>query len=95
MKMVPEGIARAQDWLSDVGRMLEEKNEAYGNSALNPVRIFSKADAEAESLLRVRIDDKLSRLAHGHAMPDESYRDTLRDLVGYIALLVVAMEGEA
>lgn len=39
--------------------MLLAKNAAYGNSALEPVRIFSKADPTEQ--IRVRIDDKLSR----------------------------------
>lgn len=47
--------------LDEVRRMLVEKNCAYGDSVLNPVRVFSRAPA-VEQLL-VRIDDKLSRLA--------------------------------
>ncbi|GHU24416.1 hypothetical protein FACS1894164_10990 [Spirochaetia bacterium] len=39
---------------------LIEKNRKYGNSALNPVRIFSGQPA-IEGIL-VRIDDKLSRI---------------------------------
>jgi hypothetical protein len=65
--------------------MLCEKNEAYGDSALNPVRIFSKADAEEQLL--VRLDDKLSRLARGHEYPGD---DTLWDVAGYLILLLVA-----
>jgi len=60
-------IATAQELISaecrEVERLLLAKNAAYGNSALQPVRIFSKADAVEQ--LRVRIDDKLSRLARG------------------------------
>ena len=39
-----------------IAEMLIEKNRAYGNSALQPVRVFSKASSEEQLL--VRIDDK-------------------------------------
>lgn len=65
--------------------MLIEKNAAYGNSALEPVRVFSRA-APIEALL-VRIDDKLSRIARGSDYPGE---DTIDDLIGYLVLLKVA-----
>jgi len=61
--------------------LLIEKNEAYGDSAANPVRLFSQCDAiEA---LNVRIDDKLSRLARGKGDDTE---DTELDLIGYLIL---------
>jgi hypothetical protein len=67
-------------------RMLLEKNVKYGNSALEPTRIFSKAST-TEQLL-VRIDDKLSRIkTTGMEAPDE---DTLNDLIGYLILLKIA-----
>lgn len=70
--------------LDGVAGMLVEKNRAYGDSALSPVRIFSKADP-AEQLL-VRIDDKLSRLARGSAAGE----DVELDLIGYLVILRVA-----
>jgi hypothetical protein len=75
---------RVHKILMGVEEMLVEKNQAYGDSALNPVRVFSKASAEEQIL--VRIDDKLSRLARGHAAGE----DVLRDLVGYLVLLLLA-----
>lgn len=72
-----------------IKELLLAKNRAYGDSALNPVRIFSKASAEQQIL--DRIDDKLSRLARGtecEAVPE----DTVRDLIGYLVLLLVARE---
>lgn len=68
-----------------IREMLIAKNEAYGNSALEPVRVFSRASAEEQLL--VRIDDKLSRLQRGHAYADE---DTVTDLIGYLILLKIA-----
>ena len=70
--------------LSDIREMLLEKNKAYGDSALNPVRVFSTADPREQ--LRVRIDDKLSRLARGKAAGE----DVLKDLLGYLVLLQIA-----
>jgi hypothetical protein len=67
--------------------MLQEKNFAYGDSALDPVRIFSKANA-IEQLL-VRIDDKLSRFARGSEYPGDNDID---DLIGYLVLLKIAKE---
>jgi hypothetical protein len=43
--------------------MLLEKNAKYGNSALEPIRCFSRADPVEQ--IRVRLDDKLSRLMRG------------------------------
>lgn len=70
----------------DLAILLKEKNAAYGDSALSPVRVFSSADACEQ--LRVRIDDKLSRIQHGKAMGE----DTLTDLIGYLILLKIATE---
>lgn len=70
-------------------RLLLEKNEAYGNSALDPVRVFSKADPVEQ--IRVRLDDKLSRLARGHSAGE----DVEQDLLGYLVLLRVARRMEA
>jgi len=67
-----------------IATMLIEKNQAYGNSALDPVRIFSQADRLEQ--LKVRIDDKLSRIAKGHAAGEE----VVGDLIGYLVLLRIA-----
>ena len=48
---------------NDIRDLLLTKNRAYGNSALNPIRVFSKADAKEQIL--VRIDDKLNRIKQG------------------------------
>ena len=73
----------------EVEGILLEKNRQYGNSALQPVRIFSKADPAEQ--IRVRIDDKLSRLSRGHAAGE----DVVLDLIGYLILLRVVQKGEA
>jgi hypothetical protein len=70
--------------LFELRSMLLAKNAAYGDSALNPVRVFSQADPVEQ--LRVRIDDKISRLMRGAACGE----DTVGDLMGYLVLLKIA-----
>jgi len=71
--------------LAAVSEMLYEKNRKYGNSALEPKRIFSRASATEQ--IKVRIDDKLSRLAAAETDEDE---DVVMDLLGYLVLLRIA-----
>lgn len=73
-----------QSVLADLGNMLLEKNRKYGDSALDPMRVFSRADPVEQ--IRVRLDDKLSRLARGVG-EDE---DVERDVMGYLVLLRIA-----
>lgn len=67
--------------------LLLEKNRKYGDSALNPKRIFSKADAVEQ--IKVRLDDKISRLMNQQSDDDE---DVVMDLMGYLVLLRVALK---
>ena len=67
----------------NLAEMLKSKNRQYGNSFADPVRIFSKATPEEG--LRIRIDDKLSRIARGQ----DAGEDTILDLIGYLILLRV------
>jgi hypothetical protein len=69
-----------------IAAMLLEKNAAYGDSALDPLRVFSRADPVEQIL--VRIDDKLSRIARG-ALAGE---DAELDLIGYLVLLRIARQ---
>lgn len=70
--------------LEELGTMLLSKNASYGNAALEPLRIFSKADSVEQ--LKVRIDDKLSRLQRGAEIGE----DTVKDLTGYLILFLMA-----
>ena len=78
-------IARICD---NVKNLLISKNLAYGDSALNPVRVMSKA-TPIEQIL-VRIDDKLSRISRGNLLGDDE--DVINDLIGYFILLKIALE---
>jgi hypothetical protein len=77
------------DECHDIRDMLLEKNASYGNSALDPLRIFSTASASEQ--IRVRIDDKISRIARGKEIGE----DTVLDLIGYLVLLRIAMRNAA
>lgn len=70
-----------------IKEVLLEKNRKYGNSAINPKRIFSRADTIEQ--INVRIDDKLSRIASGQTDDTE---DAELDLIGYLILKRVAIE---
>lgn len=70
--------------------VLLDKNRKYGDSAIHPKRIFSKADPiEA---INVRLDDKISRLISGQADEDE---DIDLDIIGYLILRRVAKKVHA
>ena len=74
---------------NDIKELLLYKNKQYGDSALNPSRIFSKASA-VEQLL-VRIDDKLNRIKKGAGLVGED-EDVIQDLIGYLILLKIGLK---
>lgn len=71
--------------LIEIKELLISKNQKYGNSALEPLGVFSKLSAE-EGLL-VRIDDKLKRIKNGSLQKDDE--DVINDLIGYLVLLKI------
>lgn len=77
---------------NEVKELLIEKNKKYGDSALNPSRIFSKANA-VEQLL-VRIDDKLNRIQKGAGLLAND-EDVIMDLMGYLVLLKIALKRDS
>ena len=72
----------------DIKTLLLEKNAKYGNSAVEPISIFSKQDNAAA--ICARIDDKLSRIKNVGL--NDATEDTLDDLIGYLVLLKIARE---
>jgi len=66
--------------------ILLQKNKEYGDSAINPVRIFSSVDSIEQ--INVRIDDKLSRIKNKKSKVIKE--DTELDLIGYLILKRVA-----
>ena len=79
---VQKAIAEVCD---EIKELLLEKNRKYGNSALNPCRIFARSDRLEQ--IRVRIDDKLNRIKNEQGDEDE---DVVKDLIGYLVLYTVA-----
>ena len=74
--------------MKEVLDLLIQKNKQYGDSAMNPTRIFAKGSAE--DLIRVRIDDKLNRLLQGDNSIERD-EDVILDLIGYLVLLLIAI----
>ena len=89
MNDTEKDIARVCD---SIKNLLLEKNMAYGDSALNPCRIFSSASI-TEQLL-VRIDDKLNRVKQGTGLFGGG-EDVITDLIGYLVLLRIAVDRDA
>ena len=86
-------MTKTQEELSavcnDIKELLLYKNKQYGDSALNPSRIFSKASAVEQIL--VRIDDKLNRIQKGAGLVGED-EDVIQDLIGYLVLLKIGLK---
>jgi hypothetical protein len=72
--------------LEEIRDLLIAKNQKYGNSALEPLGVFSQLSAK-EGLL-VRIDDKLKRIKNGSLERDDE--DVVNDLIGYLILLKIS-----
>ena len=68
--------------------LLLMKNAKYGNSALEPLNVFSEANAVAG--IKMRIDDKLKRIKNAGLV--DATEDTLQDLAGYLILLMIAKD---
>lgn len=74
--------------LEEIRDLLIAKNQKYGNSALEPLGVFSQLSAK-DGLL-VRIDDKLKRIKNGSLERDDE--DVINDLIGYLVLLKIIQD---
>jgi len=72
----------------DLEALLQSKNAKYGDSALDPLNIFSEANAVAG--IKMRVDDKLKRIKNAGLI--DATEDTLQDLAGYLILLMIARD---
>ncbi len=70
--------------------LILSKNDAYGNAALEPIGIFSQL--ESGESIKVRIDDKLSRIQNRGV--NDNTEDTVMDLAGYLILLMISLGDE-
>ena len=86
-QIVAESDFEDEVWqvLIPLGKLIISKNKQYGDAALNPRNIFSKL-APGEGI-KLRMDDKLSRIERGDGTGDE---DAVADLAGYLVLLKIA-----
>lgn len=76
--------------LNEVYTTVSEKNEGYGNFALNPIPVLSQVSASMR--IRVRLDEKLGRLAHllkADPIDVMSIHAELKDIIGYEVLLIM------
>lgn len=71
--------------LQEIQEMLIAKNLKYGNSAIEPLGVFSKLSPEEG--IKIRIDDKLKRIKNGSIDKDDE--DVVNDLIGYLVLLKI------
>tara|TARA_R100000664_G_scaffold8713_1_gene14375 strand:+ start:509 stop:865 length:357 start_codon:yes stop_codon:yes gene_type:complete len=81
------------DWhlekvVEEITKLLKQKNKDYGDSALNPLNVFSKLDA-VDSLC-CRLDDKIARIRNKGI--NDKTEDTVDDLIGYLLLLKMALQ---
>jgi hypothetical protein len=71
----------------EIAHMLIEKNISYGNSAIEPIRIFATSDGVEQ--LKVRIDDKINRVKNNQGFAGDNDID---DLIGYLILLKISLD---
>ena len=64
-------------------QFLIEKNNRYGDSALNPAKIFSNQSTDMQ--ICNRLDDKLNRIK----ISQELRKNDVADVFGYVALLMI------
>lgn len=80
--MLTETQRQIEAVCDSIKKLLLEKNEDYGDSAITPLRIFSKVGSVEQ--LNVRIDDKLSRIKNTEVK--NIIENTEMDLIGYLIL---------
>ena len=87
-KIKEKNLTETQKKIADVCDSLKEflieKNTRYGNSALEPLKIFG--DFDALDLLKIRITDKLMRIKNSKIDRFNDYAD----LLGYLTLICVS-----
>jgi len=69
--------------VEELRKVLTEKNKRYGDSALSPMKVFSKLGSR--NGLYLRADDKLSRIHNA----DTLRKNDVADLMGYCVLICI------
>lgn len=80
-------IEKRNTVLASIKEVLCEKNKRYGNSALEPLGVFYKGSATDS--IRIRLDDKLSRIKNSPILR----KNDMYDLLGYLFLLNISLTG--
>lgn len=83
-----EQISRVYDQLKELQL---SKNADYGNSAFDDVEVFGEIIPAKNGIL-ARIADKLKRLESEALEVSESKGDTIKDLIGYLVILLILDE---
>lgn len=84
-------LTSTQERIKEITEAMEDlllyKNQKYGDSAINPKKIFYKGDS-TNSIL-IRLDDKLGRVMSN---TEEKPRvNDVCDIIGYCTLLLISM----
>jgi hypothetical protein len=88
MKKTIYDITKTTEEIRD---LLIEKNTAYGDTALNPINVFSQLNP-IEAIC-ARLDDKLARIKN-KGINDET-EDTVKDITGYLILLMIQIKRDS
>lgn len=83
--MTPEEFTqKREEVIKGFVDMLVEKNNRYGNSALDPIHIFYKGSAT--NSIEIRLDDKISRIMNS----GKTNKNDMSDILGYLILLIIS-----
>lgn len=72
------------EFCENLAFFLIEKNKKYGDSAINPKKIFSKQNAS--NSIAIRIDDKINRILNSDFLREND----IIDLLGYLVLYYIS-----
>lgn len=70
---------------SSMAALVVEKNRRYGDSALEPVKVFARHIGQSDAI-RIRLDDKLARIKNS----GELRKNDCADIMGYLSLLCIS-----
>ena len=79
-----EFVQKREEVINGFVAMLVEKNNRYGNSALEPIHIFYKGSAT--NSIEIRLDDKISRIMNS----GKTNKNDMSDILGYLILLIIS-----
>ena len=84
---LPPTQQRIHEIMGAMKDLLLYKNQKYGDSAINPKKIFYKGDSTSSIL--IRLDDKIGRVMSNTA--EKPRINDVCDIIGYCTLLLISM----